>query len=380
MASPIFFPISRAKAGEIDAIGRLAPRTKMLTRPMLDFPRQREKDSRPLADYLGEKVQEITASWGTRDDIYLDFSRYEPETKLPDGRHIVDYVFGISHQSRLKAVPVVAPLSTRGPGTAYFEAVSSVAARDRRGMALRLPYEYFSADGELRRILDETLNLTSLIPNDIDVYLDAFSLSLVPTEARDDHALSETLRVAAATVNKLRYRRTIFCASGMPDSMTRHEKGEVLRVPRAEFRAWRRLATDPAFAFLGFGDYGVIDPAQVESQAAVIPPSRVRITTEDEYILYKGDRDGIRSVARLAVSEETLARRVDSWGGSAVRECAAGYGDPGGPAQWVARDTNMHIERTVAAMMRYLAPDRISSISAEAAPANPWLQESLGLN
>ena len=36
MPDPIYFPIARAKAGEIDAIGRLAPQTQGLVRPMLD--------------------------------------------------------------------------------------------------------------------------------------------------------------------------------------------------------------------------------------------------------------------------------------------------------------------------------------------------------
>ena len=84
MAGPIYFPILRAKAGEIDAIGHLAPRTQSLIRPMLDFPRQKKNDARPLAHYFGEKIQEIKKSWGTSNDIYLDFSRYEPDQKLPD--------------------------------------------------------------------------------------------------------------------------------------------------------------------------------------------------------------------------------------------------------------------------------------------------------
>lgn len=75
MIDPIYFPIARAKAGELEALGRLSPRTHGLVRPMLDFARQRMKDRRPLAQYLGEKLAEIAASWGTVDEIYLDFSR-----------------------------------------------------------------------------------------------------------------------------------------------------------------------------------------------------------------------------------------------------------------------------------------------------------------
>jgi hypothetical protein len=379
MANPVYFPILRAKAGEIDAIGRLAPNTRSLTRPMLDFPLQKKNDARPLADYFGEKIQEIKKSWGTSNEIYLDFSRYEPDKKLPDEGHIAEYVFDISGQSRLKAIPVVAPLSIRGPGTAYFEVVSGIVARDKRGMAFRVPFEYLANRSTLELILGETLALTSLSPPDVDVYLDAHSLSLIPTESREELVLSEILRTAATALRELRYRTVIFAASNMPESMTHHDKGTVLRIPRTEFRIWRRLARDPAFAFLRFGDYGIIDPGQVEADAPIIPPSRIRTTTEDEYILYKGDRDGIRAISRAAAADGMPPESSNSWGANCVRECAAGYGDPGGPAQWVAHDTNMHIESTVSAIVRYAATDTAASSQTGTASGYPWLQESFTL-
>ena len=265
----------------------------------------------------------------------------------------------------------------RGPGTDYFEAVSRIIAHDRRGMAFRVPFEYLANRSTLELILGETLALTFLSPQDVDVYLDAHSLSLVPTESREELALSEILRTAATALRELRYRTIIFAASNMPDSMTRHGKGTVLRIPRTEFR--RRLARDPAFAFLRFGDYGIIDPGQVEADAPVIPPSRIRTTTEDEYILHKGDRDGIRAISQAAAANGIPPGSSNSWGANCVRECAAGYGDPGGPAQWVAHDTNMHIESTVSAMVRYVPADTAASSQTGTASGYPWLQESLGL-
>lgn len=114
--SPIYFPILRAKAGEIEAVARLSPTGRDLTRPMFDFPTQKMSDRLPLDEYLAEKIREIAKSWGTKDKFYLDFSRYEPDACLPDGRHVVDYVFDISRQRRLKAIPVVAPLSCVAQG------------------------------------------------------------------------------------------------------------------------------------------------------------------------------------------------------------------------------------------------------------------------
>lgn len=107
-----------------------------------------------------------------------------------------------------------------------------------------------------------------------------------------------------------------------------------------------------------------------------MPPSRVRATTEDEYVLYKGERSQIRLISS-AVLEAGLLDGSRSWGADAVRACALGYGSAGGPKDWVERDTNMHIENTVAAVLRHTAPDTTSTLAESTAATHPWLQESL---
>jgi Beta protein len=376
MGEPIFFPIARAKAGEIEAIGRLSPRARDWVRPMLDFPRQRKKDKRPLAQYLGQKLAEIASSWGTADEVYLDFSRYEPATVIADGPHIVDFVFGLTRQLQLKAVPVAAPLSVRGPGTDYFEAVARIAHRDERGAALRVPYEDFATNKTLERVLKETTALLDLSPSEVDVYLDANSLAFIPESDRDETELTHILRMAAMTVQDTGYRRAIFAASGMPGSLVRHKKGDILTVARTELRVWRRIVADPRFSFLRFGDYGVVDPGQVESDAQIIPPSRVRLSLQDDFRLYKGSRDAIRALSQSVMADGQLYSAQSSWGANAIRECAAGYGDPGGPSQWIARDFNMHIESTVAELAYYLHLEPAVSAASSSSRRSPWLQES----
>jgi len=374
MSDPIYFPIARAKAGEIEAIGRLSPRARDLVRLMLDFPRQRKKDKRPLAHYLGQKLEEIASSWGTAQEFYLDFSRYEPAIAIADGTHILDFVFGLARQLRLKAVPVAAPLSMRGPGTEYLEAIARVARHDKRGSALRVPYDDFAEIDSLERVLKETTALLSLHPSDVDVYLDANSLALIPVGERVDTQLAQAVQRAAIAVRGAGYRRVIFAASGMPDSLVRHKKGEVLTVPRTELSIWRRIVVDPQFSFLLFGDYGVVDPGQVESDAPIIPPSRVRLSLDDEYRLYKGPPDAIRALTQSVVRDGQLYSAESSWGANAIRECAVGRGGSGSASQWIARDFNMHVESTVAKLAYLLS--REPEVSGSTL-RRPWLQSSL---
>lgn len=255
--------------------------------------------------------------------------------------------------------------------------MARVVQRDGRGAAFRLPHEDFTSRTRLEHILKETTSLVPLESSRVDVYLDAGSLALIPAEARNEFALAETMHAAAIVITKLGYKRAIFAASSVPDTMVRHVKGTLLHVPRIEFRAWRKAMRDAESVHLQYGDYGVVYPGQVESDARVIPPSRIRITTDDEYVLYKGGRDEIRSLSAAALIDGALSRIV-SWGANAVRECAAGYGDEGNAATWVARDTNMHIENTVAAIVRHMATEAtvLSQITSVASGA-PWLQDSL---
>ena len=211
------------------------------------------------------------------------------------------------------------------------------------------------------------------------LFLDAESLLRAPELRTDELKLANVIHRAVQFSQLQRYRTVIFAASGMPDSLTRHEKGDVLRLPRTEFRAWRRLVQELGCATMRFGDYGVVDPGQIGSNVPIIPPSRVRETTEDEYVLHKGKRDDIRSLARAAFEDGMLPQQVESWGLYALLECATGYGSPGGPTQWISRDTNRHIENTIAAMGRYLSAEGDSAALSGDEVRGPWLQESLSL-
>lgn len=113
---PIYYPILRAKAGEKDALGWLSPLGRLLTRPVLNFPEPTPKNRHALEQFFAEKIHEIATSWGTAHEICLDFSRYGPDECAFDGRHVVEYVFDLARQARLRCLPTVGPLSLRGAG------------------------------------------------------------------------------------------------------------------------------------------------------------------------------------------------------------------------------------------------------------------------
>lgn len=377
-AEPLYFPILRAKGGELEALARLSPLAHALVRPMLDFPKAKVDAQHPLELFLHDKIVAITKSWGTEQEIYLDFSRYGPDECLEDGRNVVEFAFYLARQTRLKCIPVVAPLSLRGPGTAYFDAVSRIVSHDRRGVAVRVPSGDFASTDVLKSVLAETLHLVSAAPTAADVYLDASSLYGLAAESDDELVLVQSLREAAVATDDMGFRRTIFAASSMPDSLARQRKGRTTHVPRPEFRMWRQIVAGHNRLLAKFGDYAAIYPTQTEPDVPRPPPSRIRITTDDEHLLYKGAPEDMRSLSRQAVEDGALDTAAASWGEHAIRECAAGYGAAGSASTWVARDTNMHIENVVAA----IAKEPTAGVSKQAIKRlmhadTPWLQDSL---
>ncbi len=377
-AEPLYFPILRAKGGELEALARLSPLAHVLVRPMLDFPNTKVDVHHPLERFLHDKIVAITKSWGTEQEIYLDFSRYEPNECVEDGRSVVEYAFALARQSRLKCIPVVAPLYLRGPGTAYFDAVSRIVSRDRRGIAVRVPSGDFASTDVLKSVLAEALHLVSAAPTFVDVYLDASSLYGLATESDDELALVQSLREAAVATDDLGFRRTIFAASSIPDSLARQRKDRAMHVPRPEFRMWRQIASGHRRLLAKFGDYAAIYPTQTEPDVPRRPPSRIRITADDEHLLYKGAPEDMRRLSRQAVEDGALETAAASWGEHAIRECAAGYGAPGSASTWVARDTNMHIENVVAEIVK----EPVAGVSKQVIERlmhadTPWLQDSL---
>jgi hypothetical protein len=64
-----YFPILRAKSGEINAVGHLSPVTRSRMRPLFDFPVYQDNEKRSLTEYLAETTREIRIAWG-QNDLY----------------------------------------------------------------------------------------------------------------------------------------------------------------------------------------------------------------------------------------------------------------------------------------------------------------------
>ena len=119
-ALPYYFPILRAKRGEIQALGALSPNARAHVRPLIDIPKQREKDRRTLSECIGEIICSLPATWGTGQSFYLDMSLFAANARIDDV-HSIERVFEIANQAKLLSIPATGTLLMRGPEPDYWQ-------------------------------------------------------------------------------------------------------------------------------------------------------------------------------------------------------------------------------------------------------------------
>lgn len=377
MDDAIYFPILRAKAGEIEALGHLAPQTMTRVRPLLDVPKLRPKAKKSLETHFVEIVRSVATTWGTRLPLYLDLSLYEPET-IVNEQAAVEFLFVCARQLRLQAIPVAGPEALRGPGLTYLHSVRRIAKIDGRGAAVRFHYSDLVSPALFARSVAETLDVLDLRPGSVDLYLDLEATERLPSGVAASE-LAGLAQLAIQAIGARSFRNVVLCASSVPEAVGKKYDNVGLTVERPEMRVWEAMVESRSAMVPRFGDYGIVYAHETEPAKAVRVPARLRYSTPAGFHLYRANRADYRQLARVVRDEPGFYSNVPSWGLLSVRACADGYGNVGGPKDWVARDTNQHIERTSRTIEEYLAARGLLGGLEFAAPSRePWLQNVLG--
>lgn len=378
MDAALYFPIHRAKRGEITAAGHLSPRTRARVRPMFDVQRHKPNSRKSIEVYLSDLADELTGSWGTKYPVSVDFSRYEPDATVTDGRHCAEYLFECLRQRAMLGIPVTGPESLRGPGIAYLEAVGRIAREDRRGAGLRIPYDEVIDTDKLKFAVDTSLATLRLPPGDVDLYLDLEALAFAHDDSRTFAKLFPELVEAVLTVNDLGFRNVIIAGSSVPENVGKEYDWSAFRAPRIEFEIWRALSGESTLPLVGFGDYGVTYPKEQDSDKPVDPPGRIRLSTASEHVFWRAPRRDYIDLCTKVASSSEFDVTLPAWGVSVITQCARYGRYEGGPTEWVARDTNYHVELTLREIEKTLHNDpRLHQLQFAEAEAFPWVQMTI---
>ncbi|MEO1147713.1 MAG: hypothetical protein AAFY26_19190 [Cyanobacteria bacterium J06638_22] len=370
----IYAPILRGKEGEIRALGFLAPKTQNLIRPMLDIPAYEAAD---LPARLCHLVDQIGRTWGTAHSLLFDMSRYEPDASTDEGVHPIELLFEQARQRKLLAIPVTGPEDDRGPGDRYLTAVASIAKRQGRGLGLRVSFEDFQSLTVFRAILDDTLFKLEVEPSDVDLYLDAGSIGKLALGEASIASVVEATGNASKVAAAMGFRTIVFSGTSIPDSVGPKFNSRPCRAPRQELEVWRTLHADLNIPTIVLGDYGVMSPLQSDNGGSR-PPSRIRLSTAHEHVLFRGDSDEYLRLRSIVAKSQAMREQVDSWG----RRCLLGRGvsGPGNATDWVARDTNASLETTCEMLAKQVGEKvRIPHIDLRRAGTAAWRQEGLDL-
>lgn len=379
MPSALYYPVIRGRQGEISALHHLSPPARARTAPLVDLPTGAAYDPRLLEDYVGGFIADLTPAWGTAYPIYVDLTRYHPGQTDRHGRHIAEHLFDCARQLRLKAIPVAGTLSERGPGAAYLEAVAKVAKLAGRGVALRISHADYSDPDALNRELTVGLAYMSMPPEQVDLFLDAESIALMPVESSSKDQLLAELSEALRTCQQFRFRNVIFIGSSVPENLRGPEDGKPLTFERTEFRVWKQLMARPGEALVRFGDTGVWNPRQPDtgSGGGGPPPARVRIPLEEQQIFFRSESTGYRRLCQKALKHPGVRDLPRCWGLDSIARAGRGSGGADNATGWVARDTNLHIEATVQQVERFLRRhNRLSEVVLAPVRSEPWQQET----
>jgi hypothetical protein len=116
MHDALYFPIHRAKKGEITSVGHLRPSTHPLVRPTFEVQKPAEDNDVSLDEYLAGVAAELWAAWDHRLPLFADLPMFSPDDRTGDGKHCIEYLFQCLRQQGLRAIPMDGPrVSTRPP-------------------------------------------------------------------------------------------------------------------------------------------------------------------------------------------------------------------------------------------------------------------------
>lgn len=354
IAHPFYTPILRAKAGEIEALAHLSPAARTGLLPLLDIPKPSTREKEPLSKYLCGKVMSVADAWGSDLPILVDLSRFPPTARVDGGVHPVTYVFRVAKQCRLQAIPVTGSLLARGPEADYLNSVSKISRNDSRGVALRFYQGEFVEPSRFQDVVRSTRRHLGIEPQDCDVILDLEALDRRGIGVENVEEIAEQVRTAVEGLRDSSYRNIAIVGCSVPESVGKKSDSEPCRSTRIELAVWKKLISDEEFRGLVLGDYAVLYAFQTDDSPPVRPPSRIRLSTSCEHVFYRGSPEMYRQLRQKVAQDGLIVGMPDCWGRRSIVGQGSGYTGVGNATNWVAWDTNLHIEGTIALVQQEL--------------------------
>ena len=346
-----YVPCLRWKLGEYQAVLRLGEDSKDALTPLIDVPEigfdfEERKPKKSVDEHLAPFAKRVDQKWHDR-PFFVDLKLIDGRLRMGDGRHPVSFVLDELRERGCLAVPVFG----FDRDSEYQKAVQDAAARDARGICLRVSVEEAAKGIEPK--VNSLLEETSTVMGDLDLVLDLGAPNFIPIEG-----FTRLVKRIIGRIPQLDQWRTFsIISTSFPASMA-EIKESPKTLQRYEWLLYRRLIDDLGAEGLRlptFGDYGINHPDVVDLDMRFVKPSAsIRYTIDDSWFVIKGPnvRDHgfaqYRNHCRELVSSPEFMGPDFSFGDGYIAQCAAGIASTGNLTTWRQVGTNHHLQKVVA--------------------------------
>lgn len=346
----IYMPILKGKAGEFQALRELPVTITKRILPLIEVPPLTvdaitEKET-TIDEHIQKAIKGINDSgWLAEDPMLVDtFMLSEELSGDKEVQPLADLI-NLGRNSDKYLVPVARV--TREDS--YVSAMREIIQEDSQ-LCIRVTDKDIELGLELNETLHEFINCVETSPEAVHLLIDFREISEGDVGKL---ALSFNSLLSIITGTS-RWRTVTLGGSSFPVNMTNIDRNSKKRIARAEWKLYQRVsnAVEEMYGMgLMFGDYAVshpdpppnIDPRQMQQSA------NIRYTTEDAWIIYKGESikksgsNQLHSLSEQVMLSDEFKGREFSWGDAYIADCATRQVGPGNPTTWRRVGTNHHI-------------------------------------
>lgn len=365
-----YFPIVRAKQGEIEAfenlkagvLSRCTPIFEVTKLDGQDLERARKRSNTPYEDYLDSRAESIAGILKGK-HVIIDVSQWATGFTTEGGEQVLSYLCSRLNGNGVISCPVIG--YDRWDSVEYREAVKSINLSESAFFCIRLDsiaLEDLGDPEHFNGVIEDMLAQANIVESQTPVIVDIGDVTRIPLQE-----VMESIESAYGHMRELGFEYIIMTASSIPESIEKAVKNvdSTGVVQRKEMIAWKGFMSANPKASLYFGDYGIRNPRASD----VIAPdmnAKIRYTIENSIFIVRGH--SVRKEGGYAQSQNLSRILVQSphympsfsWGDDKILECSRGE-IVGSSTNWISFDTNHHISTVVAEVREFVAELEVSA-------------------
>lgn len=359
-----YFPIVRAKQGEIEALDNLKSSVLKRCTPVFevtkldgqDLDRARKRSDTPYEDYLSSRAEQIAGVFKGRRAI-IDVSQWQLGFTTEGGEQILSFLCNRLSDFGVIACPVIG--YERWESVEYREMIRTISLSDDAFFCIRLDsiaLEDLGDPDHFNGIIEDIVSLLNMSEGDTPVLVDLGDVTRVSMQD-----IMESVEDAYSHMKSIGFEYVIMAGSSIPDSIEKAVKqvDSTGIVQRKEVIAWKGFMAANPDASLYFGDYGIRNPRSADNIAPDMNV-KIRYTIDNSFFIARGH--SVRKEHGYAQSQILSRIIVESphfmegfsWGDDKIEACSRGE-LIGNSTNWIAFDTNHHVSTVVAEVREFTA-------------------------